>query len=385
MRVAFYLPVVTPWWFVQKLIPLIRSVARDAEVFVLVPPLWRNTGIGPAELAHCADLDHVNWLILDGAEHPTLRFWAADQADLLALVEDIAPDYTICRSADLETPRRFPGVVRWLMEAAVPPFTQFPTCQFADTLFDHGLMAPLDARQRERLDAMFAPAWREQHEQFAGWDRASFLEAAGLPADKLLIGLPLEYEHEEIFFHQHNVIGDNVAMIDHIVAKMGDEMVLAVTNHPLNDLYCDNRVLHAAIAAHGEKVRLVEPIEGRPSATLQLAKHCRGMAVGNSKTFGAAVFFGTPMLRLSSFRSGDWMNAYSEFDPFAAAIRSGQARGADEADARLWFAYHYLNNSFDAADPSLTAAEVVDRMTNPVNEERWARALAYGTPDLQPA
>ncbi len=51
MKIMFYLPVVTPWWFVNIITPLIRSAARDAEVFVLVPPRWRNTGIGPDELA----------------------------------------------------------------------------------------------------------------------------------------------------------------------------------------------------------------------------------------------------------------------------------------------------------------------------------------------
>ncbi len=380
MKIMFYLPVVTPWWFTKIITPMIRSVARDAEVSVLVPPLWRNTGIGPAELAHCTDLDQVNWLILDGDDHPALRSAVGDHPDLVALVEEIAPDYTICRTADLETPKRFPGVVRLLMEAHTPPFLSGARAvQFAETPYDHGLMPQFDLRQRAQLNALFAPIWEQTRAEFADWDRSRFLEAAGIPENKMMIALPLEYEHKEAFFNQHNLIGDNIAVIDHIVSRMGDDMILAVTNHPLNDRHCDNSALHAAIAAHGDRVRLVKPIAGQPSPTQQLAKHSHGMAVGNSKCFGDAVFFGTPILRLTRFHSGAWMNVYSEVEPFVAAIRAGEVRGASEADALLWFAYHFLDNSFDGADPSLTAAEIVDRMTNPVGEARWDKALAHWT------
>lgn len=380
MRILFYLPVVTPWWFTEIITPMIRSISRDAEVFVLVPPRWRNTGIGGAELAGCADLGHVNWLILDGEDHIKLRAADGDHPDLVALVEDIAPDYTICRSADLETPKRFPGVVRCLMEAHIPPFLSGARAvQFAETLYDHGLMPPLDARQRARLDTLFGPVWEKARAEAADWDRSRFLRAAGLPEDRKLIALPLEYEHKEAFFNQHNLIGDNVAMIDHVVSRMGEDMVLAVTNHPLNERHADNRALYAAIAAHGDRVRLVKAVEGQPGPTQQLARHCHGMAVGNSKCFGDALFSGTPILRLTRFRSGDWMNVHSEVEPFADAIRAGMARGASEADAQLWFACHFLNDSFDGADPSLTAAEIADRMTNPVGEARWDKALAHWT------
>ncbi len=73
MRVLFYLPVVTPWWFDAIVAPLIRAAARDAHVSVMVPPLWRNTGIGPEQLAGCGDLDQVDWHILDGDDHPARR------------------------------------------------------------------------------------------------------------------------------------------------------------------------------------------------------------------------------------------------------------------------------------------------------------------------
>lgn len=61
MHVLFYLPVVTPWWFDNIVAPIIRAAARDAQVSVLVPPLWRGTGIGPTQLAGCADLATVDW------------------------------------------------------------------------------------------------------------------------------------------------------------------------------------------------------------------------------------------------------------------------------------------------------------------------------------
>lgn len=377
MHVLFYLPVVTPWWFDEIVAPMIRVMARDARVSVLVPPLWRGTGIGPEQLSRCADLDMVDWYILDGEDHPRLRTAAAGEADLIALVRDIGADLTLCRSADLETPTLFPGTVRFIMEGAAPPFVTGPAWAWLpETLFDHGLMPALEPAARARLDAAFRPWWDEMQARFSATDRDAFLAAAGLPHDKRLIGLPLEYEHEEMFFRQHDSFAGNVALVNALADDLDADSVLVVTNHPLNEKHCDNAPLHAAIAARGGKVRLVPGIGTQGAATMLLARHADGMVVGNSKSFGGCAFFGTPMLRLSRFRTGAWLNAHHDIASFTAAIGAGTARGADPADALSWFALHLIDAVFDPADPGLTAADLIDRAARPVNAARWEAGLA---------
>ncbi len=375
MHVLFYLPVVTPWWFDNIVAPLIRATAIDAQVSVLVPPLWRGTGIGPAQLARCADLDAINWYILDGDDHPTLRTSAAGEEDLFALVRQLDPDLTLCRSADIDSAARFPGTVRFIMEGAAPPFVTDPALVWlSDTLFDHGLMPVLDPAARARLDAAFRPQWDAAHASFADADRARFLDATGLPQDKRLIALPLEYEHPEMFFGQHNVFGSNVDLLNHLADQIDDDSVLAVTNHPLNEAHCDNGPLLAAIAAHDGKVRLVRATGAPGDATMLLARHCDGMVVGNSKSFAGCAFFGTPMLRLSRFRTGGWMRAYDSFTPFAAALRDGTASAASAADALSWFALHLLDRVLDPADPTLCASVIADRIARQGSQQLSAAA-----------
>lgn len=377
MHVLFYLPVVTPWWFDTIVAPMIRVMARDVKVSVLVPPMWRNTGIGPGQLSACGDLEMVDWYILDGEDHPRLRTSAVDEEDLIALVRDIGADLTLCRSADLETPALFPGTVRFIMEGAAPPFVTSPaTVWLPETLFDHGMMPPLEPALRARLDVAFQPLWDDAHLRFGVADRDAFLARAGLPHGKRLIGLPLEYEHEEMFFGQHYSFPSNIDLVNAIADQIDDDTVLAVTNHPLNEMHCDNAPLHAAIAARGGKVRMVPAIGAQGGATMLLARHCDGIVVGNSKSFGGCAFFGTPMLRLSRFRTGAWMHAYDAFAPFAAALRTGSAKAADPADALSWFALHLIDRVFEPGAPGLTAADILDRITRPIDEARWEAGLA---------
>lgn len=374
MRILFYLPVVTPWWFDAIIAPMIRATARDADVHVMVPPLWRNTGIGPDQLTACADLDRVHWHILDGDDHPQLRTSAADQSCILALAQDIAADFTICRSADLVTPARFPGIVRHLMEGAAPPFATPATwVHMSPALFDHGLLPPLSATDRAALDTAFALHWRALQAEPAP-RRAAFLAQAGLPSDRKIIALPLEYEHEEMFFGQHNAYPSNIAMLDAVAHALPDDMLLAVTQHPLNDRPGGKGPLRRAIRAHGGKVQLIRRADVGGDITMLLARHGDGMVVGNSKSFGHCAFFGTPMLRLSQSATGAWMHASTDAATFFAAVRSGMATGPDTADARTWFAFHLANNVFDPA--AIDAAAIADRMTRPVNPDRWPAAFA---------
>ena len=376
-RILFYLPVMTPWWFTNIVVHLIRVMARDHEVHVLVPPLWCNTGLGEEHIDLIAELDHVFWYILDGPDHGRLRSDASDEDDLIALVHDINPDLVLCRSADIATPARFPGIVRYIMEGAAPPVrTGTSWITLSPCLFDHGLMPELSPEQYAQLDRLAAPIWSQMMQENVLPNRAEFLSMTGLPNDKIIIGLPLEYEQQENFFGQHHRYADNVAMIAAIAPMLGDDMILALTNHPLNELYGDNRPLEAALASLEGKVMMIGGTEIAGQATLALTKHGDGMIVGNSKSWSACAAFGTPMMRLSDFATGDWVQAYSELPAFLAAVGDGSAISADPVTAKRWFAFHLANNIFDPADPALTADDLISRMTDAVQPARWDQAMA---------
>ena len=348
MRVLFYLPVVTQWWFDQIVAPLIRALAPLHDVHVMVPPPWRGTGIADA-----AALPRVTWHRLDAPEHPRLRDDGLAYPGLLERVAAIAPDLTLARSADIVAPARFPGTLRYLMEASIPLIAPVLTrIQLADTLFDHGCTAPLPA---PTIDA----AWRQAQADFPPRD------GPALPDGRRLVALALEFEHPEMFFARHRPWPDNAAMIDALAAMLPDGMLLAVTNHPANERFCDNSAIHAAVARHADRVTMV-PETGAPGrTTAMLARRADGMIVSDSKSLFLPALFGTPVLRLSRFRSGAWIAAYADPAAFLADVATCTARAADPADARAWIAHHLTHESFDAADPALDAATIIARAAIP--------------------
>lgn len=376
-RVLFYLPVVTRWWFANIIVPMIRAACKGGEVHVMVAPSWSNTGIVAEDLQDCGDLTEVTWHILDNEDHADLRFSLLDKPWLLQLVQEIDPDLTLCRAADIEGPLLFPGTVRYIMEGASPPFaTNYHTVYLAQTLFDHGLMPALTPEQASWLDAAFTPSWEARKATMPDMEREAFLAEAGLPSDKLLIGLPLEYEHEEIFFDQHNIFANNVELIDALAGALDDDVVLAVTQHPLNEGRRADGELQAAITRHQGRVVQIRQIGERGEATTLMMRHCDGMIVCNSKSFASCAFLGRPTMRITRFQSGGWLNFYGSLGPFVDALRDRTAVGANEADARRWFAFHLANTVVEPHNPDLDLARLVDYAINPVNPARWERGLA---------
>lgn len=373
MRILFYLPVVTPWWFANIVAPLIRAATRGGEVHAMVPPLWRGTGLGADEIALAETISGVTWYLLDGPDHPRLRTCAIDEPELTALARAIDADVTLCRSADIVAPAAFPGAVRYIMEGAMPPL-RVPAhwVVLAPTLFDHGIMPALAEADAAYLRAGAVAACQHEPRGTTAAERAAAFDALGLSADATVIALPLEYEHPENFFGQHNVHADNVALVEHLAARLPAGMLIAATNHPLNEAHSDNRRLHAAVAALGDRVRLV----AAPDATALLARHADGMIVGNSKSYAGAAWAGTPLLRISRFETGGWLNAYADLDRFLADLRAGTARRAGDADARTWLGFHAANSLFDPADPALTAADIAGRATLAVDPARWRDGLS---------
>jgi hypothetical protein len=380
-RILFYLPVVTPWWFDSIIAPLVRLLVKVAQVHIIAPVPWCGTGIGSEELTSLTDLLQLHWHILDGKNHPTMRTDATDRAAIVEFVNSLAPAYVLCRSADCETVRGFAGEVRFLMEGGASPLA-IPSdwVVMQDQPFDHGCMPELTDEDLDRLDRLMAPTWKHllRFNQSSTCDREAFRKWAGLPADRPILALPLEYEHEENFFPIHRIgATPNRCLIAELDVRIDDSFFLAITNHPLNALHVDNRDLEAAIASRGSRMRLL-PDQAPKSAntTMLLAQNAQGMIVGDSKVYSIAAFCGTPMLRQSRFKTGSWMNAYTDLETFLPAVAGGGAVGATQEDARRWFAFHVGNNIFDPKDTGLTPDGLLARIDRPVDPKRWENAFA---------
>jgi hypothetical protein len=377
MRILFYLPVVTPWWFDNVIAKLIWELSDEAEIHVLVPPMWQGTGIGPEQLLQLGGCASVVWHILDGDDHPRLRSSAAGCPDLLELVHSIDPQLTLCRSADIDTPRLFPGTVKFVMEAGFPPFPAGEEwVVLRDHPFDHGVMPDIGDGARARLAAAFTPAWQTRHGQFDEGDRAGLLDRLGLPRDRAVIALPLEYEHEENFFAIHRRIRCNGELVAAVADAVGDEVLLAVTDHPLNVRFCDRRPLREALARLDGRAVLIDATPERVRPTFDLARACGGMIFDNSKTISVAAFFGTPILRTADWQTGGWLNAAGDLAGFARSVRDGTAAAPDEAGTLAWFGFHVANNVLDLSHPDVNGALILDMVARPVDPGRWDAGLA---------
>jgi hypothetical protein len=387
MRVVFYLPVVTPWWFDNIVAPLVDRLAVETEVHVLVPPLWSGTGIGPEQLARVTAADRVEWHILDGADHQRLRAGGGGFDDLIALVHEIDPDITLCRSADLDTPRRFPGIVRYMMEAAFPPFpSRDQWLVLREHPFDHCVMPELDPAAKHGLHTDFDGIWSAVRRKVAVQAPDDGLrDRGGARADDIVVSLPLEYEHVENFFGIHRPYADNADWVSALAEAMDDDVLLAVTDHPLNLLHCDRTALGAAVAGHADRVRLVSPRRRKDQPTLAVIRASNGMIVSNSKVISIAAFLGKPILRLSDHATGNWLNAYSDLPNFLGALRQGAPNLPSQDEAKSFFAFHAANNIIDPIHEDTDGRLILDMVESPVDCRRWPagiRRYADSCPEL---
>ncbi|MET0307241.1 MAG: hypothetical protein ABW023_00915 [Sphingomonas sp.] len=379
MKVLFYLPVVTPWWFDCVIEPLIRTLATECEVHVLAPAPWRGTGIGPRELARCVDLPDIRWYSMDGADHPSTRTVPEARTDIVAFVRDLAPDYTLCRSADHETVRAFPGTARLLMEGRLEPFAPPPHWfLFADRSHDYGILPALSQDERDTLARLIEPAWTRLHERYAKreGDRTRVFARCGIPDDRRVLLMPLEVESEDNFFDMYRVgARPNHRLVADLAERVGPGFTLAVTNHPINDKLVDSAPLIATIAEL-DNVVLAPPAIGNLPATLALARHADGMILGDSKTYALGAFFGVPMLRRTQFETGAWLNSHSDLDRFLPAVAAGEAVAPSPEDARLWFGFYMANQLLDPRAPGVTAEQILAHMDQPLDSGRWEAGIA---------
>ncbi|PSJ41687.1 hypothetical protein C7I55_05145 [Sphingomonas deserti] len=386
----FYLPLMTDWFFDDVVKHLLRLVSPEAEVHVAIPLPWKGTGLSEHQLAQCIDLPNVHWHVLDGDDHPSLRTKPSSPESLIDFAKSIAPDYCFCRSADVTTPMSFPGKVKFLMEAAIPPFEAGPyTAGGRITLdgpgiFDRGALPALRAGDHLRLREMIRPIWQglERRHSRDALSRAEYLAATGLPEDRRIIAVPLDYEGQSNFLNEvHRLTPHNAQLILDLAEMIDDDAVLALTQHPLN--VSSSRAMdrpeipiEPALSVVGDRARIVRVGGSGPGgATSALVQHCDGMIMCDSKSLGYALFFGKPILRLSKFASADWMNVYREPSGFLDALATGTARTPNRDDALTWFGFHYANQVFAVQDPSFTFAELIDRVERPVDANRWEAGL----------
>ena len=72
MRVLFYLPVVTSWWFENIIVPLLEKLVADNEVHILAPIFWKGTGVGQDQYDLCAHLPQICWHVVTDQDHTTM-------------------------------------------------------------------------------------------------------------------------------------------------------------------------------------------------------------------------------------------------------------------------------------------------------------------------
>ena len=380
MRVLFYLPGITPWWFENIIVPLLEKLVAGNEVHILAPIFWKGTGVGQAQYDLCEHMPQLCWHVVTDQGHTSMRTKARQADAIVDFVQSLAPDFVLCRSADLETVRQFPGTVRHITEGGAEPLLlPIGAVHFTKEPFAHGLLPELSEEHIAQLDALIEPYWQPlvdaPEAQVAAQN--AFREWAKLPCDRPVLFLPLEYEHEENFFtiHRKGPV-PNARLVEELLEQLDRRVFLAVTNHPLNELYVDNSALEMLVGTYPDDLALFPgemPCGGRTTPSLMRAAD--GVLLGDSKAFSLAGFSGTPILRRSHFETGQWLAAGKDLDEFVQALLDGSAEPPDLTKARTWFAYHAANNLIWPNDPGLTGACILDRLTNPIDPDRWERNL----------
>lgn len=336
MKILFYLPVVTPWWFGEIIAPMLRALHGVADLHVMVAPLWRNTGIEGAQLDAIADLDRINWHVVEADDPALFRTEAARIPGLLDRIAQIAPDITLARSADLATPGQFPGQLRYIMEGAAAPFDTDPRwVVLEEKPFAHGAM-PADAAA---IGDLYANAlddlWRDAERRLAREPLAGWRDHFGLPRNRPIVAVPLQYEHEENFFLAASAFPRGVDMIAHLLDRLAPDVFLAITDHPLNRIHVDRSAIAALIDRHSERAVLCAADKMPYGATGLLAARTDAVLIDQSKSWSLAAFAGTPIMRIGNSGMASWLNAA---EPAAGAV-TGRTP-PEKAAARRWFGWH---------------------------------------------
>ena len=336
MKILFYLPVVTPWWFSNIITPMLRTLHAEAELHIMIAPLWSSTGLESDHLLPLSDLEHIQWHIIDHDDPAAFRLNGASIPGLLDLVHEIAPDLTICRSADQATPALFPGTVRYIMEGGAAPIDTDRRCViFEEKLFSFGLMPKEAEEMGDQCARVLAPLWQYAEHEMSIQPPFGWRNHWGLPHDRPILCVPLQYEHEEDFFVGNSASPHAIELISSLLDSLGDRAFLAVTDHPLNRNKLDRSALDALIAANADRARLCQSNALPLGSTGLFARYADAMLIDQSKCWSLAAFCGTPILRIGTTPIADWVSVSDDLAKFPQGLR-----GTDRAAARRWFGYH---------------------------------------------
>lgn len=374
MRILFYLPVASRTWLTDTGLPLIERAARDADVHVIVPHFWMGTGVSAPDFEELAQKSGAIWHHYGVEDHHELRMNARSPQQLLRLVRAIAPDYVLCRSADIETPRAFPGKIFFLMEGDYPPMPPAGRIRLTGfSIFDHGMLPPLDKGSKETLHKAvssigLAVAGAARSDADA---RSEFLAAFDLPATRPIIGMPLEHDGPDNFFMHHAPTPENAAFVRQVLTQLSDEPVLALTLHPAQRN--DPQAVKAVAELSGARVRILQTPDGS-DLTPMLARHCDALLFRDSKSIIWAGLFGKPIFRQSRFATASWLNPHATLGSLEASLGNSPPETRSE-DALLWLGFHLANQAFDPADADLCLMERIECAERPSSPEIWARNL----------
>lgn len=381
MKVLFYLPVITEAWLEKVAAPMIRALSGDADVHVIVPPPWNGTGVPGERLESLSRQVGGTWHLFDDPDHPTIRTAGWKVSALMRLVNGIAADYTICRSAEIETPRAFRGLAAFLMEGDYPPFAHGTLVRLTGpAIFSHGAMPSLTNAQQALLrqsTAGLREALRPNGPAEAD-ARARFFAKTGLPENRPVVAVPLEHDGPDNFYMLHSPSPVNAAFVREIAAQLHQRCVLALTIHPAQRR--DPRAMNLLMELEDERVRILQTPDG-DDFTPTLVRHCDAAVFRDSKSIAWAALLRKPLCRISRFSTGDWLRSISTLKDLNAALGSSTRCAALE-DALLWIGFHLANCAFKPDDPHFNLADLVDRIERPFNPERWLPALDRRSADL---
>ncbi|MBO9576490.1 MAG: hypothetical protein J7494_12180 [Sphingobium sp.] len=379
MKILFYLPAVTPWWFETIITPMLRALHAEAELHVIVAPLWMNTGLEMRHVEPLADLPAINWHIVQADDPAQFRLDGVAVEGLLDLVCAINPDITIARSADRKTPALFPGTVRHIMEPGADPF-RVPHRWFVldESPFHHGFMPEGTEALADHAATLIAPFWQAMTAKYAEPDAKSLRARLGLPKDRPVLAVPLQYEHEENLYGVGSPLQRGPAFIRELLDRLDAEIVLAISDHPLNAQFLQRGELDLIARDFPDRICLYSAGDDRRSPTSLLIRASDAVLIDRSKCVTQATFLGAPIVHVGDSVMADWMNA----TPLAALTANALARrglpAPDAAMTRRWFGWHYGMRLTDFE--TVTLKTLQSRIFNDMDEAAIARLVAFLAP-----
>ncbi len=341
-KILFYLPAVTPWWFETIVVPMLRALHDEAELHVMVAPLWCNTGLEIEHVEPLADLADINWHIVTPDDPRQLRLDGKSVEGLLDLVHAIAPDITLARSADRITPGLFPGVVRYITEpGAEPVHAPHRWLVLDEQPFQHGVMPAHVAEPADHAAALMAPLWQTLESLYAEQYPGALRAQLGLPADRPVLAVPLQYEHAENFYGEGSPFQYGPEFVQELLAQLDERIMLAITDHPLNVQFLLRLGLDRIAARYPDRVRIYPWTQEAGSPTCAIVRAADAVLLDQSKCVSLATFFGTPIVHVGDSVMADWLNATPLEALRADTLAARGLPAPDRHMARRWFGWHF--------------------------------------------